>query len=284
MIKKNEEYIVNIIDNGSNGEGICKIDEFTIFVNGAIKDEKCKIKIVKVNKSFGYGKLLEIIEASPNRVVPDCVSYKKCGGCNLRHLKYEYTLKMKQEKIQNLVNKTLNNKIQVSKTLGMDIPKYYRNKAIFPVKEIDGKKVVGIFANRSHEVIEFEDCKIQSKEAQQIAKYIVETWTGTIYNEQTNKGTLRNIMIRVGSISKEIMVVLVTNGMIDYDISGLIKQFPNIKTIIINDNHEVTNVVLSNTNKTIYGDGVIYDYLNEYKFQISPNSFFQVNSIQTINM
>ena len=111
MIKKNEEYIVNIIDNGSNGEGICKIDEFTIFVNGAIKDEKCKIKIVKVNKSFGYGKLLEIIEASPNRVVPDCVSYKKCGGCNLRHLKYEYTLKMKQEKIQNLVNKTLNNKI-----------------------------------------------------------------------------------------------------------------------------------------------------------------------------
>ena len=284
MIKKNEEYIVNIIDNGSNGEGICKIDEFTIFVNGAIKDEKCKIKIVKVNKSFGYGKLLEIIEASPNRVVPDCVSYKKCGGCNLRHLKYEYTLKMKQEKIQNLVNKTLNNKIQVSETLGMDIPKYYRNKAIFPVKEIDGKKVVGIFANRSHEVIEFEDCKIQSKEAQQIAKYIVETWTGTIYNEQTNKGTLRNIMIRVGSISKEIMVVLVTNGMIDYDISGLIKQFPNIKTIIINDNHEVTNVVLSNTNKTIYGDGVIYDNLNEYKFQISPNSFFQVNSIQTINM
>ena len=284
MIKKNEEYIVNIIDNGSNGEGICKIDEFTIFVNGAIKDEKCKIKIVKVNKSFGYGKLLEIIEASPNRVVPDCVSYKKCGGCNLRHLKYEYTLKMKQEKIQNLVNKTLNNKIQVSETLGMDIPKYYRNKAIFPVKEIDGKKVVGIFANRSHEVIEFEDCKIQSKEAQQIAKYIVETWTGTIYNEQTNKGTLRNIMIRVGIISKEIMVVLVTNGMIDYDISGLIKQFPNIKTIIINDNHEVTNVVLSNTNKTIYGDGVIYDNLNEYKFQISPNSFFQVNSIQTINM
>ena len=89
-------------------------------------------------------------------------------------------------------------------------------------------------------------------------------------------------MIRVGSISKEIMVVLVTNGMIDYDISGLIKQFPNIKTIIINDNHEVTNVVLSNTNKTIYGDGVIYDNLNEYKFQISPNSFFQVNSIQTM--
>ena len=284
MIKKNEEYIVNIIDNGSNGEGICKIDEFTIFVNGAIKDEKCKIKIVKVNKSFGYGKLLEIIEASPNRVVPDCVSYKKCGGCNLRHINYEYTLKMKRDIIQNLVNKTLDNKIQVEETIGMDKPKYYRNKAIFPVKKIDGKKAVGIFASRSHDVIEFEECKIQNLEAQQIAKYIIKNWAGTIYDEQTHTGTLRNIMIRVGSISKEVMVVLVTNGMIEYDTKELIKEFPNIKTIIINDNHEITNVVLSNINKIIYGDGVIYDNLNEFRFQISPNSFFQVNSAQTIKM
>ena len=284
MIKKNEEYIVNIIDNGSNGEGICKIDEFTIFVNGAIKEEKCRIKIVKVNKTFGYGKLLEIIEASPNRVVPDCVSYKKCGGCNLRHINYEYTLKMKRDIIQNLVNKTLDNKIQVEETIGMDNPKYYRNKAIFPVKKIDGKKAVGIFASRSHEVIEFEECKIQNLEAQQIAKYIIKNWAGTIYDEQTHTGTLRNIMIRVGSISKEVMVVLVTNGMIEYDTKELIKEFPNIKTIIINDNHEITNVVLSNINKIIYGDGVIYDNLNEFRFQISPNSFFQVNSAQTIKM
>ena len=284
MIKKNEEYIVNIIDNGSNGEGICKIDEFTIFVNGAIKEEKCRIKIVKVNKTFGYGKLLEIIEASPNRVVPDCVSYKKCGGCNLRHINYEYTLKMKRDIIQNLVNKTLDNKIQVEETIGMDNPKYYRNKAIFPVKKIDGKKAVGIFASRSHEVIEFEECKIQNLEAQQIAKYIIKNWVGTIYDEQTHTGTLRNIMIRVGSISKEVMVVLVTNGMIEYDTKELIKEFPNIKTIIINDNHEITNVVLSNINKIIYGDGVIYDNLNEFRFQISPNSFFQVNSAQTIKM
>ena len=284
MIKKNEEYIVNIIDNGSNGEGICKIDEFTIFVNGAIKEEKCRIKIVKVNKTFGYGKLLEIIEASPNRVVPDCVSYKKCGGCNLRHINYEYTLKMKRDIIQNLVNKTLDNKIQVEETIGMDNPKYYRNKAIFPVKKIDGKKAVGIFASRSHDVIEFEECKIQNLEAQQIAKYIIKNWAGTIYDEQTHTGTLRNIMIRVGSISKEVMVVLVTNGMIEYDAKELIKEFPNIKTIIINDNHEITNVVLSNINKIIYGDGVIYDNLNEFRFQISPNSFFQVNSAQTIKM
>ena len=284
MIKKNEEYIVNIIDNGSNGEGICKIDEFTIFVSGAIKEEKCKIKILKVNKSFAYAKVLDIIEKSNYRVEPDCISYKKCGGCNLRHINYEYTLKMKREKIQNLVNKTLSKRIVVDSTIGMDKPYFYRNKAIYPVAEIGEKRIVGIYANRSHSVIEFDKCMIQSEESQEIAKYILDKWNNSIYNEETHKGFLRNIMIRVGTISKEIMVVLVTNGMIDYDYSNLIKKFPNIKTIIINDNHEVTNVVLSNNNKVIYGDGVIYDYLNEYKFQISPNSFFQVNSTQTIKM
>ena len=284
MIKKNEEYIVNIIDNGSNGEGICKIDEFTIFVSGAIKEEKCKIKILKVNKSFAYAKVLDIIEKSNYRVEPDCISYKKCGGCNLRHINYEYTLKMKREKIQNLVNKTLSKRIVVDSTIGMDKPYFYRNKAIYPVAEIGEKRIVGIYANRSHSVIEFDKCMIQSEESQEIAKYILDKWNNSIYNEETHKGFLRNIMIRVGTISKEIMVVLVTNGMIDYDYSNLIKNFPNIKTIIINDNHEVTNVVLSNNNKVIYGDGVIYDYLNEYKFQISPNSFFQVNSTQTIKM
>ena len=284
MIKKNEEYIVNIIDNGSNGEGICKIDEFTIFVSGAIKDEECKIKILKVNKSYAFAKLLEVIKPSIHRMESDCLTYKKCGGCNLRHIDYKYTLDMKREKIQNLVNKTLDKKLIVKDTIGMDEPLYYRNKAIYPVKELNGRSIIGIYANRSHDVIEFEECKIQSKESQEIAKYIIDNWNDSIYDEETHKGHLRNIMIRVGTISKEIMVVLVSNGMIDYNYNDLIERFPNIKTIIINDNHEITNVVLSNNNKVIYGDGVIYDYLNDYKFQISPNSFFQVNSIQTINM
>ena len=284
MIKKNEEYIVNIIDNGSNGEGICKIDEFTIFVSGAIKDEECKIKILKVNKSYAFAKLLEVIKISKYRVDSDCITYKKCGGCNLRHIDYKYTLEMKKEKIQNLVNKTLDKKIAVKDTLGMDNPFYYRNKAIYPVKELNGRSIIGIYANRSHDVIEFEECKIQNKESQEIAKYIIENWNDSIYDEKTHKGHLRNIMIRVGTISKEIMVVLVSNGNVDYDYNNLVKKYPNIKTIIINDNHEITNVVLSNNNKVIYGDGVIYDYLNDYKFQISPNSFFQVNSVQTINM
>lgn len=285
MINKNEEYDVNIIANGINGEGICKIDDFTIFVDGALEGEKCRIKIVKVNSHFGYGKLLEIIEKSIHRAIPDCMSYKRCGGCEYRHSDYEYTLEIKQQKVQNLMNKELESEILVEPTLGMNSPLYYRNKAIYPVSiDENGKPFIGIFAPRSHNVIKFEDCKIQSKISQDIAKFIIDNWKGTIYNELTGNGLLRNIMVRVGFNTNEVMVTLVENGIKDYDYKPLVNKFPEIKTILINDNHINTNVVLSTENKVIYGPGYIIDKLGDYKFQISVNSFYQVNTLQTENL
>ena len=162
MVEKNNEYIVDIIDNGYEGEGIAKIDGFTIFIPGAIKGEKIKILIVKVLSSHAFGKILEIIEKSKDRVNSDCTTYKRCGGCKLRHIKYEKTLKMKQNAVQSLVNKTLKNKIKVEETLGMENPYHYRNKAQYPVGiNKEGKKVIGVFANRTHEIIPIEKCYIQ---------------------------------------------------------------------------------------------------------------------------
>lgn len=116
-VKKNKEYIVDIIDNGFEGEGIAKIDNFTIFIPGTIKGEKVKILIVKVLSSHAFGKILEIIEESGVRQAIDCDTYKRCGGCNMRHIKYEDTLKLKQNAVQSLVNKTLRNKIEVKQTI-----------------------------------------------------------------------------------------------------------------------------------------------------------------------
>lgn len=116
-VKKNKEYIVDIIDNGFEGEGIAKIDNFTIFIPGAIKGEKVKILVVKVLSSHAFGKVIEIIEKSEARQDVDCDTYKRCGGCNMRHIKYEDTLKMKQNAVQSLVNKTLKNKIKVKETI-----------------------------------------------------------------------------------------------------------------------------------------------------------------------
>ena len=116
-VEKNKEYIVDVIDNGFEGEGIAKIDNFTIFINGAIKGEKVKILIVKVLSSHAFVKILEIIKKSEKRQENDCQTYKRCGGCTMRHIKYEETLEMKQNAVQSLVNKTLKNKIKVGKTI-----------------------------------------------------------------------------------------------------------------------------------------------------------------------
>ena len=279
-IKKNEEYIVDIIDYGSNGEGIAKINGYTIFVIGGVKGEKCKIHILKVLSSHAFAKVIEIIQKSANRVEPDCKTFPKCGGCDLRHITYAETLKIKQEKVQNLANKMLSEIVEVNETIGMETPIHYRNKAIFPINK-DGK--VGIYAKRSHDIIPICECKIQTKLSQEIAKFVVDNWKYTIYDEKTQKGLLRNIMIKEGFNTHEVMcaIVINSNKSVEYNVEKLINKFPQIKTVVLNLNNKNTNVVLGKENIILYGDGYISDKLGEYTFKISPNSFYQVNPIQT---
>ena len=289
-MKKNEEYIVDIIDNGYEGEGIAKVDNFTIFISGAIKGEKVKIVIVKVTSSYAYGKILEIIEKSEDRIEDiDCSTYKRCGGCNLRHMNYNKTLELKKNTVQNLVNKTLKNKIEVKDTIGMENPFNYRNKAQYPVGiDKDGNPIIGVFANRTHEVIQIKECMIQNKQSEEIAKFICEFAKQnniSVYNEETRKGLLRHIVIKVGLKTNEIMCVLVLNGRkINNEeklIKELIQEIPNIKTIVKNINMQNTNVILGKENINVYGDGYIYDKLGDYTFKISPLSFYQINPTQT---
>ena len=287
-VEKNKEYIVEIIDNGFEGEGIAKIDNFTIFINGAIKGEKVKILIVKVLSSHAFGKILEIIEKSNTRKEVDCTTYKRCGGCNMRHIKYEETLKMKQNAVQALVNKTLKNKIQVKPTIGMENPLHYRNKAQYPIgMNKEGEPVIGVFANRTHEVIPMENCLIQNPQSEEIAKYIlnfIKENKISIYNEKTGRGLFRHVVIKVGIKTKQVMCILVVNGKnIPREkelVNKLIVKFSTIKAIVKNINMKNTNVILGQENINIYGNGYIEDKLGEYTFKISPLSFYQVNPIQ----
>lgn len=287
-IQKNEEYIVEIIDNGFQGEGIAKIEGFTIFIPNAIKGEKARIIIVKVLSSHAFGKIIEIVEKSEHRVESDCNTYKRCGGCNLRHIDYQETLKMKQNAVQSLVNKTLQNKIKVQTTLGMDKPYHYRNKAQYPLgKDKNGESVIGTFANRTHEIIPIEQCMIQNEQTEKLAKlvfdFIVKNQI-SIYDEKTGRGLVRHIVTKIGIKTNEIMCILVINGkqfpkekeLVEY----ILKEIPNVKSIIKNINMKNTNVILGNQNINLYGDGYINDILGEYTFKISPLSFYQVNPIQ----
>lgn len=287
-IEKNKEYIVDIIDNGYEGEGIAKINDFTIFIPGAIKGEKVKVIIVKVLSSHAFGKIVEIINTSNSRKEVDCTTYKRCGGCNLRHINYADTLNIKREIVQNLVNKTLKNEVKVKETIGMDKPFYYRNKAQYPVgKDKENKPVMGVFANRTHKIIPINKCYIQNEQTEEIAKYAFELWNKnnlSIYDEKTRKGLLRHIVTKIGIKTNEIMLILVINGDKFKDEEGfvrnIINKYPNVKTIVKNINTKNTNVILGDKNVKLYGDGYIKDRLGEYIFKISPLSFYQVNPIQ----
>ena len=289
-VEKNKEYEVEIIDNGYDGEGIAKIDDFTIFIKGAIKGEFCKILIVKVNKSFAFGKLIEIIKRSEKRIKEDCITYKRCGGCSLRHIKYEETLNIKRDLVRNLVNKTLNNNnICVKEVIGMECPFYYRNKLQYPVgRDKNGAPIMGVFANRSHDIISVENCLIQNKEAEKVAKEIFEFIKEnniSIYDENARKGAIRHIIVKIGVNTKEIMCIIVSNiEKIEKEnelVEMVTKKFPQVKTIIKDINNKNTNVILGDKDIILYGNGYIYDKLGAYIFKISAKSFYQTNPIQT---
>lgn len=288
-IKKNDELEVEIIDNGFEGEGIAKLDDFVIFVPETIINEKVKIKILKVNKSIAFGKVLDVIEPSKYSVEPDCETFSKCGGCNLRHIDYKYSLEMKKNSVKNTLKKALKKDLEIEEIIGMDNPLYYRNKLQYPVRTgEDGKISMGVFAKRSHRIIENLDCKIQNRDCQKVAKNVFEFLKEKDikgYNEEKNTGLVRHIIVRIGLKTNEIMVILVLNSFdFPYEkefIEFLTSKNKNIKTIVKNLNNKNTNVILGRENKVIYGDGYIYDYLGDKKFKISPLSFYQVNPIQT---
>lgn len=288
-MKKNEEYIVQIVDNGFQGEGIAKIDGQVIFVPGAIKGEKVKIKILKVTSKVCYAKILEILEKSKYRTASKCDTYSKCGGCHLRHMDYDFTIQLKKEAVENTLKKALGRKLQVNEVIKMEEPLYYRNKLQYPVGvNENGQIVMGVFAERSHRIIPTQKCMLQNKLAQSIANDIFEfVKQNNIpgYDEKNQIGILRHIVIRVAVKTNEVMVTLVVNDLNlpkkKELIHFLTNQYPPIKTIVKNLNHRNTNVILGRQNEVIFGDGYITDILLDKKFKISNLSFYQVNPVQT---
>ena len=289
MVEKNQEYIVEIEDNGYKGEGIAKIDNFTIFIQNAIKGEKVRILIVKVLANYAFGKLLEVIKHSPHRVNADCSTYPKCGGCTYRHIDYEKTLEMKKEMVVNCLKKENVIAEVIKDTVGMGVPYYYRNKLQYPLGvNRNGEAVVGIYSERSHEIIPTPKCKIQNELAQQIVddiyKFVLEN-NIEVYNEKTLQGILRHIVIKIGFYTNEVMIILVVNNPIfpkqDKLIEYLKNKYSEIKTIVKNINTENTNVIFGKKNQILYGTGYIQDRLGDYMFKISPLSFYQTNPVQT---
>ena len=293
LIEKNKEYILDIVSQGYEGEGIAKInDTFTVFIEGALKGERVNVRIVKSKKSFAYGKLLEVIEPSLERCEAKCSIHKRCGGCKLQYSTYKEQLNFKFERVKDCITKIgkLDESI-VQFPLGMDEPWRYRNKVQLPIGMVNGELKIGFFAPRSHEIIDMEPCLIQDEIADKVVG-ITRTWIKknnikpyNIDGKYDETGILRHIMIRRGFTTNEVMVVLVTNGSKlpnkDEFISLITENIPGIKSIVQNINSKPTNVILGQECITLWGESTISDYIGEFKFNISPLSFFQVNPVQT---
>ena len=267
-------------------------DTFTVFIEGALKGERVNVRIVKSKKSFAYGKLLEVIEPSLERCEAKCSIHKRCGGCKLQYSTYKEQLNFKFERVKDCITKIgkLDESI-VQFPLGMDEPWRYRNKVQLPIGMVNGELKIGFFAPRSHEIIDMETCLIQDEIADKVVG-ITRTWIKknnikpyNIDGKYDETGILRHIMIRRGFTTNEVMVVLVTNGSKlpnkDEFISLITENIPGIKSIVQNINSKPTNVILGQECITLWGESTISDYIGEFKFNISPLSFFQVNPVQT---
>ncbi|MCA1032906.1 23S rRNA (uracil(1939)-C(5))-methyltransferase RlmD [Bacillus timonensis] len=288
-VEKNEYYEVTFEDLTHDGAGVAKIEGFPIFVPNALPDEKAKIKVVKLKKGYGFGRLVELYEKSPFRVDAPCPVYKECGGCQLQHVSYEGQLMAKQKQVKEVMARIGHlPHVKVHPVLGMENPWRYRNKAQVPVGEVEGGLVAGFYQQRSHEIIDMEACLIQQEKNDaviQSVKRICEKYGVRAFDEKKHKGNLRHVMARYGLVTGEIMVVLITRTEeLPHKtkiIEELTKEIPAIKSIVQNINNKRTNVIFGDKTNVIWGEEYIYDSIGDIKFAISARSFYQVNPEQT---
>ena len=304
-MQKNDFIELVIEDLGTDGAGIGRYQGMTFFVKDAVIGDTVLAKIMKLKKTYGYARLMEIKEASPNRVKPRCLYAKSCGGCQIQQMDYKSQLVYKQRKIRaNLVriggfDEALIDRV-MEPIVGMEEPFGYRNKAQFPIgKNGDGETVAGFYAGRTHSIIANTDCALGvpvNKEILETILAFMREYRVPAYDESERTGLIRHVLIRYGFDSKEIMVCLVANGeTIPHEeiLAERLGRIPGMTSICLNVNTENTNVILGERTRTIWGSPEITDALylrNTSDFQrsggktvyrISAQSFYQVNPVQT---
>ena len=294
MIRKNDEFILEIEDMGVNGEGIGHVDGLALFVKDALIGDTVRVKVMKMQKNYGFARLLEVIAPSADRIAPLCPVARSCGGCQIQEMNYPAQLKFKAKKVKENLERigkldfNAENAPEFYDCIGMDVPWNYRNKAQFPIgRNKEGKIIAGFYAGRTHSIIECEDCAIGIKENKDILHMVIahmEKWKIEPYREEDHKGLVRHVLIRKGFTTGEIMVCLILNGKKFPGLSELVdnlKKIDGMTSISINVNTEHTNRILGSEVIPVYQEVYITDYIGDVKFRISPLSFYQVNPVQT---
>ena len=301
---KDAVFDVEITDIGNDGEGIGKIDGYTLFIKDAVIGDLVRAKIMKAKKNYAYAHLEDVIRPSEHRVEPKCPIARACGGCQTQNMSYEKELEFKQNKVRNNVvrlggfEESFVDSV-MQPIIGMEDPWRYRNKAQFPIgRDKKGNIVAGFYAGRTHSIIPVKDCFIGTTENKAILDIIIDHMNKRHiepYDEVTGKGLVRHVLIRKGFTSGEIMVCLVINykgkklgteaffpgqqELID-KLSGI----DGMTSISVSINTEKTNVIMGTRMHTLWGRPTISDTLCGLQFEISPLSFYQVNPVQATKL
>ena len=286
-VKLGDEVLVTIHGIGSSGEGVGRVDDFTVFVPFALPGETVKVSINMVKKTYATGKLIDIVIPADNRIEPTCELYGVCGGCQLQHITYEGQLSLKTQKVKDVIERIGHqNPDLVKPALGPKEPWAYRNKMQMPVGGAKGDIQMGFYAMGSHDIVQGTNCPIQDDGNNRIAQIcydIAKELDVEPYDEHTGKGVLRHVIGRIGQSGW--MVILVTaNDYLPHQeewVKNITNRIPQVETIVHNVNSKRTNVILGPTNHVLYGDGMITDHIKDLRFTLSPHSFFQVNPEQT---
>ena len=289
MVEKDKKYIIDIEAISSDGNGIAHVDGFTIFVPGAAAGDVSEVVITKVKPRFAYGKITRLITPSRDRVNPICQIYENCGGCQLQHISYEAELREKKNIIENAMKRIGGfGAFRITDIIGMDNPVRYRNKAIFPVGYVKGKAVCGFYAMKSHDIIPLDDCMIGDELNRDINNAVIKYMTEnnvSAYDEVTHSGVIRRVFTRKSFSTGDMMVVISANAKKLPQSENLVEKLKGvsdrIKSVILNINTKRNNFLITEENVTLWGLDRIEDTLCGIKFEISPQSFFQINPIQT---
>ena len=288
-MKKDDLIELTIEDLGVDGEGIGKVDGMAIFVKDAVPGDRVQAKVMKMKKSYGYARLMQVLDPSPERMEPRCAFARQCGGCQLQAMTYEAQLDFKAKKVWNhLIRIGSLTDLAKPEIIGMDDPWRYRNKAQFPFgTDKEGNPVTGFYAARSHNIIPCTECWLGVEENKVILEKILDhlkTYHISTYDEVSGKGLLRHVLIRKGFTTGEVMVCLILNGRTMPKLTELVnslREVPGMTSITINVNTKNTNVIMGTEMISVWGQDYITDYIGNIKYQISPLSFYQVNPVQT---
>ncbi len=284
-MNKNDIFEIEITGMTDEGSGVGRAEGIAVFVPYTIIGEIVRIHIIKVNKSYAVGKLLDVIKPSRHRVKAECEHFYQCGGCQLWHMDYEAELEFKQKKVADCIKRIGGIDTPVSAIVGAEQASRYRNKTQMPVSA----EGIGFYKRNSHTVIDMRDCLLQKQEASEVVK-AVRKWILDFgiqpYDEKSGNGLIRNIYTRIGE--KNIAVVIVTNEEeLPYKkelVDRILKTGLSVSGIIQNINKNKTNVVLGKKNVVLWGEECVIDSIGDTRFEISPNSFYQVNKEQTYNL